>query len=105
MSFAVKNDEFWVRIAKKAVSCFANIRLVEFEQITHWSVGFLFPLTADTEDSSVLKVKSRPSSYHTTICHVHLSSGSFKVVSARKPSNLISIKLLKRVHSSPVSNK
>ncbi len=45
MPFAVKNDEFGVRTAKKAASSFASVRLVEFEQITHWrSVSLRFLL-------------------------------------------------------------
>lgn len=46
----------------------------------HPEQEFSVSLTGNGEDSFVQKVKSCPSSYHTTICHVHLSSGSLKVV-------------------------
>lgn len=50
MLFAVKNDEFSRRTAKKATSSCAKIqRLVEFEQITRWtSVKFSVPVTEDS---------------------------------------------------------
>lgn len=59
MPFAVKNDEFSRRTAKKATSSCAKIqRLVEFEQITRWtSVKFSVPVT---EDSSHWRLKAVP---------------------------------------------
>lgn len=78
-NFCIQNAEFRVRSAMEAASSFANICLAESEQITH-SRSFPFLLQANGEDISELKVKRCPSSYHTTICHVHLSYGSLKVM-------------------------
>lgn len=62
------------------------------ENLTHRR-SFFCPIIAESEDKSELKVKIHPSGYHTTICHVHLGSGS-STVWTTKPS-----------HSSCIINK
>lgn len=68
----------WELQRKQRVALPTSVLLNLNKSPTGGVLVFCSSYRGDTEDSSVLKVKTCPSSNHTTICHVHLTS--FKVV-------------------------